>query len=396
VLVDELLIPDRRGTIPVPLDQRVTVFAGLAPAGRARLAGLLVEAVAGTGPTRARVRDAEGEAGVTGGHAPADGAPTAEALRRAMVVTAADLGLEATAPHPAVVAERTSTVLALRQLEAEQGAIEAAAAEAERLQAELDAPTRLLVPASAATAGAPEAQPVPEGRALVASAPLIDRLLQRRQTAEDVLAGPSEPLDRLDWEAHRQAEAEIRACDEELAAMAAEAGVAVGPDGPGPALARAVATQVRARTRTGAGAPGEDDAHRLVARRRAVLRSRIDDLPTPEDVWAARRRVRIAAEHLERLGGPGPPVGAVRNALLARAAALRPRGVAPIAPLVLDEPLAGLDPEARCDLLDVVARVAERTQVVVLTGDPLVRTWAQQRAERGELRLVDLGPGLGA
>lgn len=388
MLVDELLIPDRQGTIAVPLDEKVTVFAGLAAPARARMAMYLVEAVAGTGPVRARTRS------VPEPQPEGDGPPaptlTVEALRRAMVVTAADLGLDGPPPDPSVTAERTATALALRQLEAERGAIEAAAAEAERLQLELDAPTRLLVPASSATAGGPEDDAGSAGPTLLAAAPVIDRLLARRQEAEDRLVPLPGPLDRLDWEARLQAEADLRRCDKELAGLAAEASVVVGPDGPGPALARAVAARVRVRTRAGGGPPVDDDAHRLVARRRAMLRARLAELPTADDVRAAERRLRAARGHLERLGGPGPAVGAVRNTLLARVAALRPHGVTAFAPLVLDDPWGALDPSTRCDLLDLVARVAERTQVVVLTGDPTVRAWARHRAGRGELHLVDL------
>ena len=59
-------------------------------------------------------------------------------------------------------------------------------------------------------------------------------------------------------------------------------------------------------------------------------------------------------------------------------------------PLVLDDPLVQLDPTSHHDLLDVLARVSQRTQVVLLTEDRVVTSWARHRADRGEVRLVDL------
>jgi hypothetical protein len=57
---------------------------------------------------------------------------------------------------------------------------------------------------------------------------------------------------------------------------------------------------------------------------------------------------------------------------------------------VLDEALVGLAPDDLLDLLDLVIRLAERTQVVLLTGDPAVATWARHRAAAGLVHLIEL------
>lgn len=440
MVVDELLIPDRAGTIRLSLDARITVFAGVSGPARARLVDLLVGTLAGRGPGCARLRDGLGREVLISalGARLADGrlspgpvpgvAPDEAALRRMLVVAPRDLGLDPEAPAPLVVAERTALAAAHRQLVDELAAIEAGATEAERLRGELavlapdDGPALAVdddvaleldellgrrAEAAAALARldaasrdevpAADVRPDDAGTGVLAARAVLRRIAAMREA----LLGPRDDgplgsaLDREEATARaelaeatahldvrrEEAALAVAALDDELADRAGALGLAVDPEGAAVAVARAV----------GRLAPDGGSADPL-ADHRADLEARIAELPSAEDVRAARRRVQIAARHLARLGGEEPPPERVRNVLLGRIAALRPHGTEAVLPLVLDDPLVGLDPGTRCDLLDVVARVAERAQVLVLTDDPVVTSWARHRAERGEVGLVELAP----
>lgn len=499
MLVDEIFIPHRSGTIRVPIDQRVTVFAGLDTDARRRMTDLLVGALAGTGPASVRVRDALGRPAVisSSGSRQADGtsidgpvptlAESAEELARCMVVRAADLGLGEERPDPAAVADRMATEIALNELVAELAVATSGAAQRARLVAELEEIAR--IPIAVTDRGDapdptepddPDAVSLPPSRSPVDVAALrrlaseVDRLILRRQAADDLLlhsgtalramtaegstdhhvsgatgddlgtgllaaveashraeqrraavaaSDPSERDPEVEAEVaaacdeartvlrqasarlesrRSDARAELDECDDALLAIALEAGVAVGPDGPAEALTAALrgGTMDPVRERVGAGRPASpaEAAARtraLVERRVRLLCDRVAELPTDDDVATARDRVAVAEARLarldEKLGVAAPDVLAqVRNTLLARATALRPDGLDCAVPLVLDDPLVQLDPTSHHDLLDVLARVAQRTQVVLLTEDRVVTTWARHRADRGEVRLVDL------
>jgi hypothetical protein len=498
VLVDEIFIPHRSGTIRVPIDQRVTVFSGLDADARRRMTDLLVGALAGAGPASVRVRDALGRPAVisSSGSRQADGtsiegpvptlAPSAEELARCMVVRAADLGLGDERPDPAAVADRLATESALNELVSELAVATSGAAQRARLVAELEEIAR--IPLVAGAGGGPAGDTgvesdevrLPPGRGPVDVAALrrlaaeVDRLILRRQAADDLLlhsatalramtaegsaehhvSGASgddlgtgllaaveasrraeqrraalaatDPADRdpeLEAEVaaacdeartvlrqasarlesrRSDARAELDECDDALLAIALEAGVAVGPDGPAEALTNALrgGTLDPVREKVGASrasSPAEAAARTraLVERRVRLLSERVAELPTDEDVATARHRVGVAEARLAKLDkklGVAPPevLSRVRNTLLARATALRPDGLDCAVPLVLDDPLVQLDPTSHHDLLDVLARVAQRTQVVLLTEDRVVTTWARHRATRGEVRLVDL------
>ncbi|MFN0027778.1 MAG: hypothetical protein ACKV2O_11465 [Acidimicrobiales bacterium] len=64
-------------------------------------------------------------------------------------------------------------------------------------------------------------------------------------------------------------------------------------------------------------------------------------------------------------------------------------------PLLLDEPFAGMDPEQLLPLVEtLVARSADH-QIVLITGDPLVRDWVAERPADDAVRLVRLGRFMG-
>ncbi|QYG93964.1 hypothetical protein HC251_17010 [Iamia sp. SCSIO 61187] len=393
------------------------------------------------------------EPGTTADDAPAGPEAVAE-VARLVVVGPADLGLGDGPPDAAVAAERAAATLAHRELERELATLEAGAAERSRLVAELGGGAGPAGPAAASgdertpdleavaaaapridellrrrqaaedtldrtaavlrvvddphlpptpAAGDPRAAGGPLATSVLAALDVVRRVGGRdpdpgrdadRQRAE---ADARAALDRARGEVERaqaEARAEVGTCDQELTALARAADVTVGADGPGPALTAALGL----RRRRGSGpapqageALPDDPAARLVARRRATLQARLADLPDDAAVTAARRRLDAVADRLARLDdGGGADVDRARAALMRRVAMLRPDGTASVAPLVLDEALVGLAADDLCDLLDLVARLADHTQVVVLSGDPVVGTWARHRAERGELRLVEL------
>ncbi len=61
-------------------------------------------------------------------------------------------------------------------------------------------------------------------------------------------------------------------------------------------------------------------------------------------------------------------------------------------PTLLNEVLLGVPAEHMWDLLDVVHRMSEQTQIVVLSEDPFVSAWARQQASTSSLRLLEPAP----
>lgn len=56
---------------------------------------------------------------------------------------------------------------------------------------------------------------------------------------------------------------------------------------------------------------------------------------------------------------------------------------------VLNEPLLGLDSRKTWDLLDAVERLSSMVQVVYLTNDATVTSWASQRSRTGSMQLTE-------
>ena len=73
---------------------------------------------------------------------------------------------------------------------------------------------------------------------------------------------------------------------------------------------------------------------------------------------------------------------------IAQARRVGPRGE-PI-PLVVDDALAGYDRQDKYDLLHLLARLTEVTQVVYLTDDPVTLEWAAARTREGDALVTPL------
>jgi hypothetical protein len=107
------------------------------------------------------------------------------------------------------------------------------------------------------------------------------------------------------------------------------------------------------------------DLERLSARRTELAEA----LAEQEAVLAAER-------------GGHAEVARVRTALLAHLA--RAHNVGPDAeplPVLLDDPLAGVPAECKWELMDMLRRLGEKTQVLYLTDDAFIGAWARRRAE---------------
>jgi hypothetical protein len=108
--------------------------------------------------------------------------------------------------------------------------------------------------------------------------------------------------------------------------------------------------------------------------------------------WLARRR-QVTSSYL-------PPDVATGQGALADAARLVVHRLVELRdvgarrerlPLVLDEPFAGLGPDDRIHLLEIVRRMASEQQVILTTGDPTIMLRAEQLAATGELHLFRSG-----
>jgi hypothetical protein len=101
----------------------------------------------------------------------------------------------------------------------------------------------------------------------------------------------------------------------------------------------------------------------------------------------ARGRVR-SFQSAAHAGQPSP--AELAEALMIRLADLRhvgPDGES--FPLILDEPLAGIDLPVKQWMLELVARTAGLPQIVYLTKDPDVAAWARIEALAGQLEVIE-------
>lgn len=132
----------------------------------------------------------------------------------------------------------------------------------------------------------------------------------------------------------------------------------------------------------------EQDAADALEAREALV-----DAAVQVEAVATSRLMRIAAELAEQTAGPPPSSDpgfdvhpsdedadaeqeAIEFYLLNRLASLRNISYAGSVPLVVDDALAGVDPEEVRQLLSRLERIAEAVQVIYLTDDETVTAWA--------------------
>jgi hypothetical protein len=106
---------------------------------------------------------------------------------------------------------------------------------------------------------------------------------------------------------------------------------------------------------------------------------------------AVERRVSILESSVD--GGPssGPYIDTedVQRQLLARLTAARKGAGNEALPVLLDEPLVRIRGDRKWELLDLLDRIADKTQIVYLTDDHDVVLWARRRAAGGSLALLE-------
>ncbi|MDQ3293813.1 MAG: hypothetical protein M3527_05105, partial [Actinomycetota bacterium] len=103
-----------------------------------------------------------------------------------------------------------------------------------------------------------------------------------------------------------------------------------------------------------------------------------------------RRVAALEGQRLATGGGLETDVEGVQQYLLgqlARATTAGPHGE-PV-PVVLDDPFVHVAAERKWELMDMVARLAERTQLVYLTDDAFIGAWARRRTATGTITLLE-------
>jgi uncharacterized protein YhaN len=58
-------------------------------------------------------------------------------------------------------------------------------------------------------------------------------------------------------------------------------------------------------------------------------------------------------------------------------------------PVILDDPFVRVPAERKWELMDLVARLGEKTQLVYLTDDAFVGAWARRRTATGSITLLE-------
>jgi hypothetical protein len=106
---------------------------------------------------------------------------------------------------------------------------------------------------------------------------------------------------------------------------------------------------------------------------------------------AVERRVHVLEASVDGDGASGDAIDAedVRRQLIARLTDARKSAGGESLPVLLDEPLVRVRGEQKWDLLDLIERVADKTQIVYLTDDHDVVVWARRRAGGSALALLE-------
>jgi hypothetical protein len=197
----------------------------------------------------------------------------------------------------------------------------------------------------------------------------------------------------LDWAVERAAErkdARLRArpraeIEEDLTRLQNEARrlrrpewATVQPsDADGPDVDELVARQVALRTELESQAETKVvvdvdrlvDRHSAMERRVASLEAQIDNDHAGTTVTQVADVQQYLLAHLTRAGHCGPQDEAV--------------------PVVLDEPFVRIAADRKWELLDMLRRLGETTQLIYLTDDPYVSAWARRRAAAGLITLLE-------
>ncbi|MBV8162558.1 MAG: hypothetical protein JO265_16695 [Acidimicrobiia bacterium] len=140
-------------------------------------------------------------------------------------------------------------------------------------------------------------------------------------------------------------------------------------------------------------------------RRRAVVSRAFDTafalVPDVEHLSdrksAVERRVHVLESSLENDGVGGLGVGGqsgvdvedVRRQLIGRMTEARKGAGAEVLPVILDETLVRVRGDQKWELLDLIERTADKTQIVYLTDDYDVVVWARRRAGGSTLALLE-------
>lgn len=134
-------------------------------------------------------------------------------------------------------------------------------------------------------------------------------------------------------------------------------------------------------------------------RARATWQQLAGDVPV---AWAIANREEIEAaarlrhemDALVSLSTTTPDVADdvtddLARALVSRLAESRTAGGGEGLPLVLDDPFQGLEPSVKLLLLELLGRSAGRPQILLLTDDEDVASWARLEALTGDLAILE-------
>lgn len=132
------------------------------------------------------------------------------------------------------------------------------------------------------------------------------------------------------------------------------------------------------------------EAELATARRAATASSGIDVERLADRHAALERRVTALEVQLRGERGEGADVEELQRylfAALTRAHKVGPRAE-PI-PVLLDDPFARVPAERKYELMDMLRRLSEKTQMLYMTDDAFIGAWARQRADDGSISLLE-------
>ena len=103
-----------------------------------------------------------------------------------------------------------------------------------------------------------------------------------------------------------------------------------------------------------------------------------------------RRVTALELQVREQRGDDGADVDQLQQHLLAaltKACHVGPRDE-PV-PVLLDDPFLRVPAERKWELMDMLRRLSEKTQILYLTDDPFIGAWARRRADTGAITLLE-------